>query len=189
VLFSPDRYVLALQFAAVRHAGQIVPGSELPYLVHLTSVAAELIAGLDSDRALVTDPDLAVQCALLHDTLEDTAHSHEARAALRADLAARFGAAVADGVAALSKDDRLPKADRMTDSLRRIRTQPREVWMVKLADRITNLAPPPAHWSRDKRTAYRAEAITIADGLADASPALHARLRARIDGYARYIDP
>jgi (p)ppGpp synthase/HD superfamily hydrolase len=95
---------------------------------------------------------------------------------------------VADGVAALSKDDRLPKADRMADSLRRIREQPREVWMVKLADRITNLAPPPDDWSAAKRAAYRDEAIVIADALGAASPTLHARLRARIEAYAAHLD-
>lgn len=38
----------------------------------------------------------------------------------------------------------------MQDSLRRIKSQPREVWMVKMADRITNLQPPPGHWSEEK---------------------------------------
>lgn len=189
VPFSPDRYVVALQVAARRHAGQRVPGTELPYLVHLVSVAAETIVGVEADRALVTDPDLAVTCALLHDTIEDTATTAEARVALHGELAAQFGHPVADGVRALSKDDTLPKAARMADSLDRIRAQPREVWMVKLADRITNLAPPPARWSRDKRVAYRDEAIVIADALGEASPALHDRLRARITGYAAYLDP
>ena len=188
MLFSPERYVAALHLAARRHAGQLVPGSDLPYLVHVTSVASETILGIEADRALVTDPDLAVVCALLHDTLEDTAHDEGARAALRAELAERFGRAAADGIGALSKDAALPKAERMADSLRRIRAQPREVWMVKLADRITNLAPPPAHWPAAKRAAYRAEAAVIADALGDASPALHARLRARIAAYAAFVD-
>lgn len=187
MLFTVDRYVEALRLAATLHAGQVVKGTTLPYLVHVTSVAAETVVGVEADRALVRDPDLAIVCALLHDTLEDTAGSPDARTALEVELAARFGAAVAEGVAALSKDDRLPKADRMADSLRRIREQPREVWMVKLADRITNLAPPPADWSPAKRAAYRAEAIVIADALGEASPTLHARLRARIAGYAAHL--
>ncbi len=187
MVFSAERYVAALQFAARSHGGQVVPGSGLPYVVHVTSVAAETIAGILADGD-VGEPDLAVACALLHDTIEDTAETAEARAELHGELARRFGAAVADGVLALSKDDRLPKAERMADSLRRLRDQPREVRMVKLADRITNLAPPPAHWPREKRVAYRDEAIVIADALGDASPALHARIRTRIDGYAAYFD-
>ena len=188
MVFNADRYVAALQFAARRHGGQVVPGSGWPYVVHVTSVAAETIAGIDADGALIGDPDLAVACALLHDTIEDTAETAEARAELHGELARQFGAAVADGVLALSKDDRLPKGERMADSLRRLHGQPREVRMVKLADRITNLAPPPAHWPREKRVAYRAEAIVIADTLGDASPALHARIRTRIDGYAAFLD-
>jgi (p)ppGpp synthase/HD superfamily hydrolase len=176
-MFSPELYVVALRFAATKHAGQRVPGTELPYLVHVVSVATEVIAALP---ALALDaPDLAVQCALLHDTLEDTATSHD-------ELAAAFGPAVADGVRALTKDPALAKADRMADSLRRIRAQPREVWVVKLADRITNLAPPPRGWSRDKCAAYREEAIGIADALGEAGAALDRRLRARIEAYCAY---
>ena len=185
MLFSPDRYVAALQFTAVRHAGQTVPGSGLPYLVHVTSVAAEVIVGLEATR--VDDPDLAVICALLHDTVEDTATTPEARAELAGEIRRMFGASVADGVAALSKDDALPKAERMADSLRRIRLQPREVWMVKLADRITNLAPPPPKWSREKREGYHAEALVIAEALGEASAALDARIRAKITAYEAYF--
>ena len=172
-MFTPDRYVEALRFAATAHAAQKVPGSEFPYLVHVASVAAEVIAAL----APGVDADLAVACALLHDTVEDTPTTH-------ADLVARFGAAVADGVQALSKSEAIPKPDRMADSLRRIAAQPREIAMVKLADRITNLAPPPAHWSRDKRIAYRAEAVAIADALGHTGTSLDVRIRARIEAYA-----
>ena len=178
-MFSPDRYVAALRFAAVRHAGQRVPETELPYVVHVTSVAAEVIAALPSTTA--SDDDLAVCCALLHDTIEDTETRYE-------EIAAAFGVAIADGVRALSKDPALPKPQRMADSLRRIRAQPREIWLVKLGDRITNLGPPPPSWSRDKRRAYRDEALQIADALGDASAALDARLRARAAAYERYFD-
>ncbi|HET7504274.1 MAG TPA: HD domain-containing protein [Kofleriaceae bacterium] len=176
--FSPDRYVAALRFAAERHRGQLVPDSDLPYVVHITSVAAEVIAALGPSA--VADPDLAVSCALLHDTIEDT----ETR---REEVEATFGAAVADGVAALSKDASLPKEAQMADSLRRIRLQPREVWIVKLADRITNLAPPPARWSSDKRRRYRDEAIAIADALGAACAPLDARIRMRISDYERWL--
>ncbi|HEV7554118.1 MAG TPA: HD domain-containing protein, partial [Kofleriaceae bacterium] len=126
------------------------------------------------------DEDLAVQCALLHDTVEDTGTTRD-------EIATVFGEAVAAGVSALSKDASLPKPDQMADSLRRIREQPREVWMVKLADRITNLSEPPHYWTRDKRIAYRDEAIVIADALGSASPALDRRIRGRITDYARFF--
>lgn len=175
-MFTPDRYVAALRFAAGRHGAQKVPGSELPYVVHITSVAAEVIAvGLG---------DLAVTCALLHDVIEDTAKTEDEQTAVGSEIASIFGPDVAAGVWALTKNKHLPdQADQMADSLRRIQAQPHDVWAVKLADRITNLAPPPAHWSRAKCEAYRAEAIAIADALGAAHAGLHARIRMKIDAY------
>jgi (p)ppGpp synthase/HD superfamily hydrolase len=173
-MLAPDRYVAAIRFAAARHGAQKVPGTELPYVVHITSVAAEVVAvGLG---------DLAVTCALLHDVIEDTAKTDAA--AVTAEISDLFGADVAAGVLALTKSEAIPnKADRMTDSLYRIREQPHDIWAVKLADRITNLAPPPHFWSRDKIASYRDEAIVIADALGEANAALHARIRAKIAAY------
>ena len=119
---------------------------------------------------------LATQCAILHDSIEDQGITH-------AELARRFGLAVADGVLALSKNSSLPKAEAMTDSLARIRTQPREVWCVKLADRISNLHGAPAHWSGEKRATYRAEAQQILNALGAAHSTLAARLATKIASY------
>jgi len=177
-MIDPDRYVAALRFAAERHHAQRVPDSDYPYVVHVVSVAAETIAGVALTPGV--DADLAVGCALLHDTIEDTATTH-------AELADRFGLAVAAGVLALSKDAALAKQDQMADSLRRIQAQPAAIWMVKLADRITNLGPPPRSWPADKRRRYRDEAIVIADALGAASAVLDARIRARIAIYAEYL--
>lgn len=172
--WSPDLYLRAAKFAAGAHLGQKVPGGELPYLLHVCQVAAEVQAALAAEPQ--ERPDLALACALLHDVVEDTAVTQEA-------LAAEFGADVAAGVRALSKDPTLPKDQAMADSLRRIRDQPREVWMVKLADRCVNLEPPPHYWKPAKIAAYREEAGVILDALGEASPWLAARLRARIAGY------
>jgi (p)ppGpp synthase/HD superfamily hydrolase len=177
-MFSPDGYVDAMRFAAIAHNGQKSPGSELPYLVHVVSVAAEVIAALPAMPDI--DADLAITCALLHDTVEDTAVTLD-------EIRARFGDSVAAGVSALTKDKLISdKPQAMVDSLRRIKDQPREIAIVKLADRITNMAEPPHFWSKDKRAAYRVEAGRIADALGYASPVLEARLRARIDRYAAF---
>jgi (p)ppGpp synthase/HD superfamily hydrolase len=176
-MFSPDRYVETMRFAATRHRAQKEPGHDLPYLVHVVSVAAEVIAALPLTP--LADPELAVTCALLHDTVEDTDTTLD-------ELAAKFGPAVAAGVAALTKDHTLPKPEQMPDSLRRIREQPPEIAVVKLADRITNLSTPPHYWTKEKCAAYRAEATAIADALGHASAALDARLRARIAAYAAH---
>ena len=171
-MWSSDQIQRALRLAAEAHQGQQVPGTELPYLLHVTQVAAEVmaVAGGTSDNTL------AVLCALLHDTLEDTELSAAA-------LESEFGAAVLAGVQALTKDATLPKEQRMADSLRRIGEQPPEIAWVKLADRIVNLQTPPVHWSPEKIVAYRAEAQQIHAVLAEHSPELGARLAQKIAAY------
>jgi len=175
--WDQDKCIAALRFAAEAHAGQTITGTDHPYVVHPAQVAMEVAAALAVEGA--DDPDLAMQCALLHDVVEDCGVAVEA-------IEAAFGRAVATGVAALSKDAALPKTEAMRDSLDRIRREPREVWMVKLADRISNLMPPPAHWTAGRCAAYAAEAQLILDTLGEASPLLAARLAAKIAAYARY---
>jgi guanosine-3',5'-bis(diphosphate) 3'-pyrophosphohydrolase len=177
-MYSPDRYVQAMRFAAERHKAQKEPGHDLPYLVHVVSVAAEVIAALPTTK--LADPDLAVTCALLHDTVEDTDTNLD-------EIAELFGPAVAAGVSALTKNEQLPtKKDQMADSLRRIREQPPEIAVVKLADRITNLSTPPHYWTKEKCGTYREEGILIADTLGYASATLDARLRARAEAYKAF---
>jgi (p)ppGpp synthase/HD superfamily hydrolase len=173
-LWSQDGYVRAHGFAARAHQGQTLPGSDLPYVLHVQLVSMEVMAALTAEPGLRGD--LAVQCALLHDVVEDTPVTVE-------QVEEAFGADVAAGVLALSKDPALPKGARMEDSLRRIRRQPHEIWVVKLADRITNMQPPPVNWTSAKAAEYRDEARRILDALGDASPMLAARLRHKIETY------
>ncbi len=167
-----EAYAKAYNFAARAHQRQLLPGSDLPYIVHVTLVAMEIMAALQFERQ--RDGDLALQCALLHDVIEDTTTTHE-------QVAENFGQQVAEGVMALSKNKSREKTAQMADSLQRIRRQPPEIWMVKLADRITNLHPPfPAYWDKKKIDQYRHEAITIFEALKEASPYLAERLQLMI---------
>lgn len=59
----------------------------------------------------------------------------------------------------------------------------REVWMVKLADRITNLEPPPPGWLAEKEAAYKLQAQAIHDALSEAHEGLATRMRAKIEAY------
>ncbi len=172
--WSQDLYIKAYRFAAHAHQGQTITGTELPYVMHLSLVSMEIIAALYVEKG--HDENLAVQCALLHDVIEDTEIAYR-------QVEKEFGRAVADGVLALSKDETIEKDLQMADSLRRIKQQPGEVWMVKLADRITNLQPPPAHWKQSKIVRYREEAIEIHNALGEASPLLSARLWEKISEY------
>jgi (p)ppGpp synthase/HD superfamily hydrolase len=184
--WSPDVYIRVYRYAAGVHwnsdAQQPVPGTDIPYLMHFSMVAMEVIAALGKEPSL--NGDLAVQCALLHDTIEDTDTTYD-------QLVDAFGFAVADGVQAPTEDEAigkdLPKQQRkkrqMADSLERVRQQPKEIWMVKMGDRITNLQPPPEHWTQEKISRYRGEACQIQQALKDASPYLAARLQEKIVHY------
>jgi (p)ppGpp synthase/HD superfamily hydrolase len=151
-----------------------VPGKGFPYLYHISLVAMEIMTCLSVETH--DEPDLALQCAILHDTIEDTGCAY-------IELESVFGAAVARGVQALSKKDALPPGERMLDSLERIQKQPREIWMVKMADRIVNLGPPPSHWTRQKIEIYHNEARLIHERLSSASPFLARRLAVKIEDY------
>ena len=74
----------------------------------------------------------------------------------------------------------------MIECIGRIKQQPEEIWMVKLADRITNLQPPPGNWSKEKIGNYLQEAVTIHEYLGGASGYLSSRLLEKIDGYRMY---
>lgn len=172
--WSRDRFTEALHFAAESHGNQKVPGSDIPYLYHITLVAMEIIAALQ--QGFAGNPDLAVQCALLHDVMEDAGRKYE-------ELHGKFGNAVAEGVLALTKNPALEKNLRMQDSIVRIKRQPYEIWMVKMADRISNLRKPPDFWTASKIIAYKNEACMIYEELSEADELLGKRLLAKIQEY------
>jgi len=174
---SPRLYESALRFAAERRHAQGV-GADPPFLARAASVATETMTALALEPG--HNANLAVSCALLHDTIEDTGATH-------AELVDRFGVPIADGVRALSRRPTLPKREQFADSLRRIQVQPTEVWMVKLAERITSLASPPRTWSRESFERDRQEAIIVADALGQASAELDGRLRDCIASYPRSL--
>jgi (p)ppGpp synthase/HD superfamily hydrolase len=181
--WSPDIFAKAWNFATRYHAGQTYggprEGEQIDYLNHVGSVAMEVIWALPT--APTADGNLAIQCALLHDVIEDTVATYEL-------VSEQFGRAVAAGVLALTKDATLPtKAEQMADSLQRIRRQPQEVWLVKMADRITNLYQPPYYWDNEKIEAYRQEAITIYEALHPANEALANRLYEKIERYKDFL--
>lgn len=176
--WSQDKYIRTYHFAAEAHNGQLFLGTDLPYLIHISLVGMEVVAALNIENTL--DGDLATQCALLHDVIEDTELRYE-------DIQVKFGEVIAEGVLALTKDNQNDKDKRMVDSLLRIVKQPHEVWIVKMADRITNLAPPPNFWSKDKIIQYKDEAIEIHDTLQNASKYLGNRLLKKIGDYGNYI--
>jgi (p)ppGpp synthase/HD superfamily hydrolase len=166
------------QKVSVLHSGQTYggpnPGEKIAYINHIGSVVFEIMnaATYTGDFNL----ELALKCALLHDSLEDTDISMNA-------IENEFGKQVLEGVSALTKNMKLDKAIQMTDSLERIKLQPKEVWAVKLADRICNLYAPPYYWDSAKKEKYAEEAKIIYDYLHEGNAYLANRLLLKIEAY------
>ncbi|NOQ62958.1 MAG: HD domain-containing protein [Methyloprofundus sp.] len=178
--WNQDSYLKAWNYACYIHNGQYLPSSDIPYINHIGLVAMEAAAAI-ANTPDTQQPDLLISCALLHDAIEDTATTYT-------EIQENFGTAIAEGVLALSKNKALPtKAEQMQDSLERIKQQPKEIWMVKLCDRITNLQPPPAHWNQAKSFAYQEEARLILEQLGESSEFLSARLSMKIHSYSQYV--
>ena len=175
-------YQKTIKFATSKHLeqNQNVPGTNLPYVVHLSNVAMEIF--LAAQNCAGFDLNFAIQLALLHDTVEDTTTTLE-------ELEIEFGKDIAEGVSALTKNDGLSKSEAMTDSLNRIKKLRKEAWAVKLADRITNLQAPPGHWDNAKKAAYLNEAIKISEELKGGNSFLENRLQTKIIEYGKYLEP
>jgi (p)ppGpp synthase/HD superfamily hydrolase len=167
------------QRVTLLHSGQTYGGAtrdlKVEYINHIASVAFEVSNALQYTDSM--DGDLAIKCALLHDTLEDTGFTV-------AELTQLYGEKVAAGVQALTKNNNLPKEERMIDSILRIQQQPREIWAVKMADRICNLYAPPYYWNEAKKASYREEAMVIYTHLSSGNEYLAKRLLDKISAYA-----
>lgn len=184
--WSQDLYTDCFKFAATAHEGRKEPDFGLPYVAHIALVSMEIMAALSLDAS--ADGDLAVSCALLHDILEDTNVVYD-------DLLRQFGKGTAEGVLALTKNKEIGKGYsdklavnnmRIKDSLKKILKQPREIWMVMMAERIVNLQPPPPEWGKDQVNNSLTQAIAIFAHLRTASHLLAARLEDKIMVYKAY---
>ncbi len=171
-------YQKAIKFAGEKHKDQLVPGTESNYIMHLSNVAMEVT--ITSCNTSNFDIDFAIQVALLHDSLEDTNTTFY-------ELDSNFGIEVAEAALALTKNKELPKQQQMRDSLNRIKKLQHEVWAVKLADRITNLQPPPSHWDTDKKRKYLEQAKLILKELKYGNDYLAKRLENKIIEYNDYL--
>lgn len=173
----------AWQLATMLHSGQTYgtpdKGQRIEYINHIGSVIFEVSNAFRHEGA--PNEELGMLCAVLHDTIEDTTATFEL-------IRERFGEDVAEGVLALTKNTLLEsKEQQMTDSLERIKKQPKEVWAVKMADRICNLYAPPFYWTNEKKAAYIVEAQLIHSELKDGNEYLADRLLQKIERYTEFI--
>lgn len=169
----------AKDFAFQAHSNHYFPDGRR-YFTHLETVSKLSKQALDHDSSL--DEGVLLSTAYLHDTIEDTEATSE-------DIFKIFGFIIADAVSALTKDKSLPKVEQMDNSLHRIIRMSKEVWVVKMADRIANLSQTlllsDKKWSPEYKEYYRNEAILINYTLGGASPYLSKKLSLLINIYNR----
>ena len=181
--WSIDEIQKIWQLASKLHDGQKYggynDGEKVEYINHIGSVVFEIFNAIQSTENI--NSDLALKCAILHDTIEDTTLTYE-------NVNELFGHEVACGVLALTKNDEIEgQTEKMLDSLKRIKEQPVEIWAVKLADRITNLYEPPYYWNDEKKLKYIEEAKVILDELKDGNKYLAERLEIKIKNYHSFL--
>lgn len=160
----------AAQFAAERHRHQWRKGRPpTPFINHPIEVARVLC-----EEGGETHPQI-LAAALLHDTIEDTPTVFD-------DLEREFGRRVANLVAEVTDDKRLPKQVRKRAQVRYASKLSRAARQIKLADKICNLreilANPPADWSRARKQQYFDWALKVVNRIRSANPRLAERFDA-----------
>jgi len=125
--------------------------------------------------------DYAITVAYLHDTIEDTPLTY-------IDIKKLFGKSVADGVLAVTKNEKIAKEQQMIDCIHRIvDLDKKEIAIVKMADRIVNLHDVPPSWDFEKEQAYLIEAKMIYNNLKSYSESISKKLESEIAHYSLKI--
>lgn len=115
----------AIEFATKAHEGQVRKGTSRPYIVHPIEVG-DIVATMTRDEEVIS-------AAVLHDTIEDC------EGITQEILAKEFSERVADIVAQESEDKSKTWLERKEATITHVRTAPREVQMVALADKLSNM--------------------------------------------------
>lgn len=134
----------AMIFAAQMHDGAVRKGSTIPYIVHPMEAAA--IA------ATLTDDPHVIAATVLHDVMEDCGVTHE-------ELEARFGARVADLVREDSQNlgayARASWGACRHAALRKIKTAGRDLKLIVLSDKLSNIRAMYRDFTRDGIAMFR----------------------------------
>ena len=115
----------AIEFATKAHAGQFRKGTKRPYIVHPIEVG-DIVSTMTTDEEVIS-------AAILHDTIEDCS------VVSQRILAQTFSERVASMVAQESEDKSRTWMERKTATIEHLRTAPREVQMIGLADKLSNM--------------------------------------------------
>ena len=115
----------AIEFATKAHEGQFRKGTKRPYIVHPIEVG-DIVSTMTKDEEVIS-------AAVLHDTIEDC------EGVTQRILAQEFSERVAYMVARESEDKSRTWMERKRATIEYIRTAPREVQMIGLADKLSNM--------------------------------------------------
>lgn len=115
----------ARSFAEKAHEGQFRKGTKRPYIVHPLEVAKIV--------STMTDDEEMISAALLHDTLEDC------RQVTKEQIKEAFGERVLEMVRQESEDKSKTWVERKSTTIRHLKTAQREVQMIALADKLSNI--------------------------------------------------
>ena len=115
----------AMRFATKAHEGQVRKGTSRPYIVHPIEVG-DIVSTMTKDEEVIS-------AAILHDTIEDC------KGVTRDVLKEEFSERVASLVAQESEDKSKTWRERKGTTIQRIRTAQREVQMIGLADKLSNM--------------------------------------------------
>jgi len=158
------KLVEAASFAAQRHTGHHRKGqTKEPYINHPLEVA-NLLANVGG----VEDIDVLI-AGILHDTVEDVGVKKE-------DIVERFGSRVAGIVSEVTDDKSRSKEERKRLQVEHAPHLSHEAKLVKLGDKISNIADvtnkPPVDWDLDRRRKYIEWGDSVVAGLRGSNPAL-----------------
>ena len=173
--WNGDLFYKVVEFAMKKHDGQKIMLSKMPYIGHVFEVFGECVAACLEENISVKW-DYLMMVAMLHDTLEDTDCTIQ-------EIVDFFGVDVANGVKALTKDEKLPYQERIQDSLNRIILEGQEVALIKMADRIVNLQEKPTEWDSRKLAQYKEDSLKILNTFGHNSKILSERLKLKIEKY------
>lgn len=168
----------ALAFSRRAHEGQTVKGTELPYFFHVSAVFTEVLANWHTEYGNLN---LALCLAALHDVVEDTSVTIS-------EIRDTFGDQIACDIEALTKNRKLPKQAQIADSLVRLKAASSEARLVKIADRLVNLAPPPREWDNRRVSDYHKDAKAIWTSIGSEFGGLEIRFTTALENYARFAD-
>jgi (p)ppGpp synthase/HD superfamily hydrolase len=164
----------AADHASRAHKGQFRKDRKTPYITHPARVAG-LVGTFNGSH-------VAIIAAWLHDVYEDCSPEWIVKTDVLIDhlpLPPDEQREIAAIVDALTKKNTIPKkADRLSDSLRRILDAPPEATLVKICDRIDNLLD-----SADRNGGFTKHYLASTDELIDTLS-----MRASLNGYEPALD-